>query len=295
VSEEKRRALAKWLRYCRHRSGSVRHLSRNYLCTGCAQSAMDAVVSAKVEQLKAQLAEALTFLKRCDTKDEIVSTGRLPELQIANARAAGLMYVEPGGGRGWTVRPSGPAPQWAGQQEMQEKLAAAEAKLAEALNGTPAWIGTWRWRAERAEAKLAAQRAALAGIRDYSGDLGPQSTVYLLQQSARAALAAPTQPDKNCVSLPDGSCVGTGCMHDAPTQHAREEKPKGRLIATVTYNEDGTTSYERAQPPATAAPSVEGERSHVWQACIHCSPVDSCGCICHTKPAPEPAPSGEEE
>lgn len=36
-----RKALAKWLRYCRHRSGSVRRFGRNYLCTGCASDAMD--------------------------------------------------------------------------------------------------------------------------------------------------------------------------------------------------------------------------------------------------------------
>lgn len=24
-------------------------------------------------------------------------------------------------------------------------------------------------------------------------------------------------PDANCVTLPNGDCVGTGCMHDAPT------------------------------------------------------------------------------
>ena len=73
--------------------------------------------------------EVLDFLRCCDTKDEIVSTGRLTALQIANARAAGTMYVEPGGGRGWVVRPSGPAPYWVGQQETLEALRQIEREI----------------------------------------------------------------------------------------------------------------------------------------------------------------------
>jgi hypothetical protein len=74
------------------------------------------------EEARAEVERLLNFIRRCDTKDEIVSTGRLSELQIANARTAGKMYVEPGGGRGWVVRSSGPYPLWVGQQEARESI-----------------------------------------------------------------------------------------------------------------------------------------------------------------------------
>jgi hypothetical protein len=50
---------------------------------------------------------ALNFLRSAAyAGKEIVSTCRLSELNIANHRACGSMYVEPGGGLGWVVRNS---------------------------------------------------------------------------------------------------------------------------------------------------------------------------------------------
>ncbi len=52
--------------------------------------------------------EALEFLRRAtDGRHRIVSTGDLHEMQIAEARADGRMYVEPGGGLGWVLLPWG--------------------------------------------------------------------------------------------------------------------------------------------------------------------------------------------
>ena len=47
---------------------------------------------------------ALAFLKRT-TEHRIVSSGDLTTLQIAEAQARGLFYVEPGGGFGWALVP----------------------------------------------------------------------------------------------------------------------------------------------------------------------------------------------
>lgn len=49
---------------------------------------------------------ALEFLRRAaDGKHRIVSSGDLHEMQIAEARADGRFYVEPGGGLGWALLP----------------------------------------------------------------------------------------------------------------------------------------------------------------------------------------------
>jgi hypothetical protein len=49
---------------------------------------------------------ALEFLYRAaDGKHRIVSTGDLHEMQIAEARTEGRMFVEPGGGLGWVLLP----------------------------------------------------------------------------------------------------------------------------------------------------------------------------------------------
>jgi hypothetical protein len=47
---------------------------------------------------------ALEFLKRCNGH-RIVSSGDLTTLQIAEAQARKLWYVEPGGGFGWALLP----------------------------------------------------------------------------------------------------------------------------------------------------------------------------------------------
>lgn len=43
------------------------------------------------------------------------------------------------------------------------------------------------------------------------------------------------QPDKNCFTLADGSCVGTDCMHDSPklTNQERAEKMAAHIIGAV--------------------------------------------------------------
>ncbi len=49
---------------------------------------------------------ALAFLRRAaDGQHRIVSSGDLTTLQIAEARATGRFYVEPGGGLGWALLP----------------------------------------------------------------------------------------------------------------------------------------------------------------------------------------------
>lgn len=49
---------------------------------------------------------ALEFLRRAaDGKHRIVSSGDLHQMQIAEARAEGRFYVEPGGGLGWALLP----------------------------------------------------------------------------------------------------------------------------------------------------------------------------------------------
>ncbi len=40
------------------------------------------------------------------------------------------------------------------------------------------------------------------------------STVLSVCQRTGRSQAYPT--DKNCITLPDGSCIGTNCMHDIP-------------------------------------------------------------------------------
>ncbi len=52
------------------------------------------------------ISEALEFLKRASYgKHRIVSTGDLTELQIAEAQASGLMYVDPDSMLGWVLLP----------------------------------------------------------------------------------------------------------------------------------------------------------------------------------------------
>ena len=62
---------------------------------------------AKNEAHRAAVADgALAFLKRAaDGKHRIVSSDDLTLLQIAEAQANGLFYVEPGGGLGWALLP----------------------------------------------------------------------------------------------------------------------------------------------------------------------------------------------
>lgn len=61
---------------------------------------------AQIVVLTRERDEALAFLRRATRGKEIVSTEELSAQNIANFRAAGLMYVEPvaGLGRGWVVR-----------------------------------------------------------------------------------------------------------------------------------------------------------------------------------------------
>lgn len=109
--------------------------------TGAAQDALAKAARGNGE-LRLRWTETLDFLKRCDTKDEIVSTGRLTTIQIANARTASTMYVEPGGGRGWVVRPSGPAPTWVGQQECIEALRQIDRETRSASDVTVLRLGS---------------------------------------------------------------------------------------------------------------------------------------------------------
>lgn len=53
---------------------------------------------------------ALDFMKKFVDTHSIVSTGRLTELQIAEARMTGRLYVEPDGGLGWAAMPIGVSP-----------------------------------------------------------------------------------------------------------------------------------------------------------------------------------------
>jgi hypothetical protein len=50
--------------------------------------------------------DALAFLKMAsDGKGRIVSSGDLTVIEIAQARACGRFFVEPGGGLGWALIP----------------------------------------------------------------------------------------------------------------------------------------------------------------------------------------------
>jgi len=87
-----------------------------------AEAAKDSLLR---KQAEAALADVLGFLRKSSIgRKEIVSTARLSALAIANHRAAGLMYVEPGGGLGWVVRESAP-PWW--QRDQDAALAAERA------------------------------------------------------------------------------------------------------------------------------------------------------------------------
>ena len=89
---------------------------------------------------------------------------------------------------------------WQKAAELSERVAAVEVRTARAA--------TEREAVERCAAHL--DRKA-AGDRD-------DKRAALLEESAdelRSLLSpAPPAPDANCITTPDGGCIGTGCMHD---------------------------------------------------------------------------------
>jgi len=65
-----------------------------------------AALSRELETLKAAGESALAFLKRAAFNEHrIVSSGDLTPMQITEAQARKLFYVEPGGGLGWALVP----------------------------------------------------------------------------------------------------------------------------------------------------------------------------------------------
>jgi len=108
-------------------------------------------------------------------------------------------------------------------------------------------------------------------------------------------LEPPTPPDKNCVTLPDGACVGKGCMHD-PQPAKPQPEPSGEQpgfycqhgkplhwnqIVGKWYHADGIVECV-LQPRAAEHPAPSGAR----ECCAECSAEGCDGtvdyCVCHT-------------
>lgn len=51
-------------------------------------------------------------------------------------------------------------------------------------------------------------------LAEYGGGATPREYVALDEVVSLLSTAQPVAPDKNCITLPNGDCVGKGCMHD---------------------------------------------------------------------------------
>jgi len=80
------------------------------------------------------------------------------------------------------------------------------------------------------------------------GDIRRAKIVY---NALSASEAKAGEPDANCVTLPNGDCVGVGCMHDAPTP-AVDREAVARIVEghldshTFEKNDDGSVVIDRA-------------------------------------------------
>ncbi len=131
-------------------------------------------------------------------------------------------------------------------------------------------------RAEVAEAQLAALREALKDIRDYSSNMGPRSTVFLLQQTARAALASPTQAECQHGNriYPPGSvyaCPRCSAARPAKKEIGEEGGFPHHICRHGKAERTCPVCFGPPQTPATAAPSEPGCLCAVgWRHCpIH--------------------------
>lgn len=84
-------------------------------------------------------------------------------------------------------------------------------------------------------AKLATAEDERDSLRARLAKADPLTTSTVAQQEER--------PDKNCITLPNGDCVGRNCMHDAPAPTAA---PRADCVARAL--EEVAEAWERAGP-----------------------------------------------